>query len=80
MIELIEHINFKVPYLNGKEQIQSFYVETLGAPECESGRLKVAISSNKIKEGTVKQMHVNLGQSQIHFEWCVIISLKIQKH
>lgn len=67
---LLEHVNFKIPFTTGKRSIESFYVNTLGCPECVTGRLFVAVSGGEIPIGTQKQMHVNIGLSQIHFEWC----------
>src|SRR5205809_3731675 len=72
---LMEHINFKIPYSPPPIPIlQQFFVQLLGCPECPTGRLQVATNTNKEKSIVAvnqdKQMHVNLGLSQIHFEWC----------
>ncbi|KAH9261495.1 hypothetical protein BASA81_000151 [Batrachochytrium salamandrivorans] len=76
---LLEHVNFKVPYLTGEAEIRSFFVQALGCPECPPGRLKVCNDSDAnslllLPNGTDKQMHVNLGaHSQIHFEFCTCL-------
>ena len=71
MLTLLEHLNFKVPMANGKRLIEDFFVNRLGCPECPTGRLRVcAPVRGQVPEGEQKQMHVNLGLSQIHFEWC----------
>jgi len=69
---LLEHVNFKVPYPWGKPAIEDFFVRRLGAPECPASRLHVAETplNEGLPPGTQKQMHVNMGLSQIHFEWC----------
>jgi len=69
---LMEHLNFKVPYPTGKPSIEDFFVRRLGAPECPASRLSVAETpmNEGLPPGTQKQMHVNMGLSQIHFEWC----------
>lgn len=76
---LLEHVNFKVPYLTGEAEIRSFFVQALGCPECPPGRLQVCNDSDAnslllLPNGTDKQMHVNLGaHSQIHFEFCTCL-------
>jgi hypothetical protein len=67
---LLEHVNFKVPVDSGPDTIQRFFVDVLGCPVCPSGRLNVAEKGGQVPVGQAKQMHVNLGLSQIHFEWC----------
>jgi hypothetical protein len=71
MLALLEHLNFKVPFATGERIIQDFFVSRFGCPDCPTGRMKVSPPvTGPVKEGTPKQMHVNLGLSQIHFEWC----------
>ena len=68
---LLEHLNFKVPFPVAESTILDFFVQQLGCPECPTGRLKVSSPvTGSLPEGTFKQMHVNLGLSQVHFEWC----------
>jgi len=71
MLVLLEHLNFKIPYESGEKVINDFFVNRLGCPECPTGRLRVSPPvKGSIPEGEAKQMHVNMGLSQIHFEWC----------
>jgi len=70
MIILLEHINFKIPFASGQRIVRDFFVDALGCPECPAGRMFVAVPGGALPVGTQKQMHVNLGLSQLHFEWC----------